>query len=122
MFKSDRLRGTPSIVAGPSRTPGSVYGTSAGDLRQPDGLVKLFTRCHLEIVAAGDVEIPLVAPDDDILVRAVLLGEDPTTDLNKASIFLDVAQPFRTRSGSYLLINAFRYAIGILAPPLTSRV
>ncbi|UYM05625.1 class I SAM-dependent methyltransferase [Solicola gregarius] len=89
----------------------------AGDLRHPGGLETLFTGCDLDIVVAGVVDTPWSVPDDDTLVRAVLLGEDPSTVKAKAATVIRAARPFRTPSGGYRLSNSFRYAIGTYSPP-----
>lgn len=83
-----------------------------GDLRQPGGLAKLFRDGGLEVVSAGLVELPWHAPDDDVLVRGVLLGEDPAGMAAAAPTVIAAARPFRAPDGSYRLGNAFRYAIG----------
>jgi SAM-dependent methyltransferase len=78
-----------------------------GDLRLPGGLEELFADGGLEVVAAGLAELRWEAPDDDTLIRAVLLGEDADV----APVVLDAARPFRTADGRYRLVNAFRYAV-----------
>ncbi len=79
-----------------------------GDLRLPGGLEELLADGGLPVVAAGVVALPWEARDDDTLVRAVLLGEDP----EMAPAVLEAARPFRTAGGGYRLVNAFRYAVG----------
>jgi SAM-dependent methyltransferase len=83
-----------------------------GDLRHPGGLEALLRDAGLVVVASGLVETPWSAPDDDTLVRGVLLGEDPETVAAKAPTVVGAAQPFRTPDGGYRLVNAFRYAVG----------
>jgi SAM-dependent methyltransferase len=83
-----------------------------GPLRQPGGLDKLFQDAGLIVVASGHVDVSWHAPDDDTLVRGVLLGEDSATMAARASTVITAADPFRTPAGGYLLVNAFRYAIG----------
>ena len=78
-----------------------------GDLRLPGGLEDLFADGGLDVVAAGLAELPWEVADDDGLVRAVLLGEDPAM----APVVLAAARPFRTAGGGYRLVNAFRYAV-----------
>ncbi|MEO3930813.1 class I SAM-dependent methyltransferase [Micromonosporaceae bacterium B7E4] len=83
-----------------------------GELRQPGGLERLLADGGLDVVAAGLVPVPWYAPDDDALVRGVLLGEDPETIAAIASTVRDAARPFRQPGGGYRLDNAFRYAVG----------
>jgi SAM-dependent methyltransferase len=82
------------------------------DERRPGGLERLLGDGGLEVVAAGLVELPWHAPDDDTLVRAVLLGEDPTTMAAKAPTVIAAARPFHTPTRGYRLRNAFRFAVG----------
>jgi SAM-dependent methyltransferase len=83
-----------------------------GDLRQPPGLEELLGDARLEVVAGGLVELPWEVPDDDTLVRGVLMGEDPATLAARAATVVAAARPFRTAAGGYRLVNAFRYAVG----------
>jgi SAM-dependent methyltransferase len=83
-----------------------------GDLRTPGGLEDLLHDGGLPLVSAGLVTMPWSAPDDDTLIHAVLLGEDPGTVAATAPTVIAAAQPFRTPDGGYHLVNAFRYAIG----------
>lgn len=83
-----------------------------GELRLPGGLEDLLDDGGLTVVAAGLVEIPWHAADDDTLVRGVLLGEDPATVAATAATVVAAARPFRTPEGGYRLVNAFRYAVG----------
>lgn len=101
----DTIEEALARAAGQAPAPG-------GDLREPGGLEEFLTDGDLEVVAAGEVETPWEATDDDTLVRAVLLGEASSVLAEQAPVVLDAARPFRTRSGGYRLSNAFRYAIG----------
>jgi SAM-dependent methyltransferase len=83
-----------------------------GDLRRPGGLEALFTEAGLDVVAAGLVEVPWEAPDDDVLVRGVLLGEDGIAMMTAAPTVIAAARPFRVAGGGYRFVNAFRYAVG----------
>jgi len=82
-----------------------------GELRVVGGLEQLFADGGLEVVAAGLVDVPWRAADDDALVRGVLLGETPTVLTTKAPTVIAAARAFRTSVGGYHLVNAFRYAI-----------
>jgi SAM-dependent methyltransferase len=82
-----------------------------GELREPGGLERLFHEAGLDVLKAGLVEVPWQASDDTMLVRGVLLGEDPATMAATAPTVIDAARPFRTGSGGYRLVNAFRYAV-----------
>ena len=82
-----------------------------GELRRAGGLEKLFAEGGLEVVAAGLVDVPWSAPDDDTLVRGVLLGEDAATVAATAPVVVGAARPFRAPAGGYRLSNAFRYAV-----------
>jgi SAM-dependent methyltransferase len=83
-----------------------------GLLRQPGGLEQLFGDGGLEVVASGLLEAPWEVPDDETLVRGVLLGEGEAATVAAAPTVLEAARPFRTASGGYRLVNAFRYAVG----------
>lgn len=86
------------------------------DLRLPGGLAELLTDGGLDVVAAGLVQVPWRAADEDALIRGVLLGEDPTTIANRTPMVTAAARPFRTTAGGYHLVNAFRYAVGRITP------
>jgi SAM-dependent methyltransferase len=81
-------------------------------LRMPGGLEDLFHRGGVALVASGTVVAPWDAPDENILVRGVLLGEDNAGLADGAATVIDAATPFRTARGGYRLINGFRYAVG----------
>ncbi|RXZ72429.1 class I SAM-dependent methyltransferase [Agromyces albus] len=83
-----------------------------GDYRRAGGLQSLFARAGLEVTAAGLVETPWRAADEDTLVRGVLLGDDAARVAAVRDVVVEAAQPFRTADGGYLLRNAFRYAVG----------
>ena len=83
-----------------------------GDLRQPGGLDTLLQDAGLTVIASGLLDVPWYAPDDDTLAHAVLLGESAATMAARASTAITAAQAFRTATGGYRLVNAFRYAIG----------
>ncbi|WP_026820552.1 class I SAM-dependent methyltransferase [Arthrobacter castelli] len=83
-----------------------------GDLRLPGGLQQLLADGQLDVVSSGLIDVPWAAADDNDLVSAVLLGEDPSAIEAEAPTVVEAARPFRTRSGSYHLNNAFRYALG----------
>jgi SAM-dependent methyltransferase len=87
-----------------------------GETRRPGGLERLLAGGGLQVVAAGLVEVPWQAPDDDTLVRGVLLGEDPATMAARAPTVVAAARPFRTPGRGYRLVNAFRYAVGRTPP------
>jgi SAM-dependent methyltransferase len=82
-----------------------------GPLGRAGGLEALFRDGGLELIAAGLVDVPWEAIDDDALVDGVLLGEAAERALF-ARVVVEAAQPFRTASGSYRLVNRFRYAVG----------
>ena len=82
-----------------------------GDLRAPGGLEAVMSEAGLVVVTAGLVSVPWFAPDDDALVRGVLLGEDPSLLRELAPVVLAAAAPFRTDEGGYRLNNAYRYAV-----------
>jgi hypothetical protein len=72
----------------------------------------LLAEAGLEVVATELVELVWTAPDDDTLVRGVLLGEDAAGQAAGAATVLEAAAPFRTAGGGYRLRNAFRFAVG----------
>jgi hypothetical protein len=82
-----------------------------GELRHPGGLERLLAESGLRVVAAGLVELPWHADDDETLVRGVLLGEDEATMAARAPVVLAAAKPYRDEDGRYRLVNAFRYAV-----------
>jgi SAM-dependent methyltransferase len=82
-----------------------------GDLRVAGGLEAVFVESGLEVVTAGLVEVPWLVPDDETLVRGVLLGEDTSVLRELAPVVLEAARPFRVEHG-YRLNNAYRYAVG----------
>jgi SAM-dependent methyltransferase len=82
-----------------------------GDLRPAGGIEAVLTEAGFEVVESGLVETPWEAPDDATLVRGVLMGEDPATIDRLAADVIDAARPFRTATGGYRLVNAFRYAV-----------
>ena len=86
---------------------------SDGDLRSAGGLEAVLGEAGFEVVAAGIVAVPWFAADDDTLVRAVLLGEDPSALRELAPIVLEAARGFRERGG-YRLNNSYRYAVAKL--------
>ena len=88
-----------------------------GDYRRAGGLQSLFARAGLEVTAAGLVETPWRAPDEETLVRGVLLGDDSARVAAVRDIVIEASQPFRTAAGGYLLRNAFRFVVGHPASP-----
>jgi SAM-dependent methyltransferase len=82
------------------------------ELRIPGGLEELFRRGGVALVASGTVVAPWDAPDENTLVRGILLGEDSAGLADGAATVIDAATPFRTTDGGYRLVNAFRYAVG----------
>lgn len=80
-------------------------------MRLPGGQQELLETFGLEVVGGGLVETPWHAPDDDILVRGVLLGEDADTQQRLADTVREAAAPYASPTGGYVLRNAFRYAV-----------
>lgn len=83
-----------------------------GELRRPGGLERLLSDAGLHDVRSGLVEVPWAVPDDDTLVRGVLLGEDHDVLAAYAPVVVAAARSFRRDDGSYRLVNHFRHAIG----------
>jgi SAM-dependent methyltransferase len=81
-----------------------------GPLRAPGGLEAALEGAGLDVLGSGIVDVPWTAPDDDRLVRGVLLGEDERTTAELAPVVLAAAAPFRV-AGGYHLANAFRWAV-----------
>ncbi len=81
------------------------------ELRQPGGLLAVLVDAGLEVVAAGLIRVPWAAADEEMLLRAILLGEEPADAASVASVVIATARPFRTDIGGYRLDNAFRYAV-----------
>lgn len=82
------------------------------DLRRPGGRERLLAEAGLVVEAAGLVEVPWTVPDDDALVRGVLLGEDAEGLAEVGPVVVEAAAPFRTPDGGYRLVNAYRWAVG----------
>jgi SAM-dependent methyltransferase len=101
----DTIEAAVAAAAGEEVPPG-------GELRQPGGLERLLREGGLDVVAAGLAVMAWDAPDDDTLVRGVLLGEDPVTMAERGPAVVAAARPFRDAGGGYHLANAFRYAVG----------
>ena len=83
-----------------------------GDLRQPGGLESLLAEAGFTLVASGIVELPWHAADDATLIRGVLLGEDAAGLAAYGPKVLEVARPYRDSGDGYVLVNAFRWAVG----------
>ena len=83
-----------------------------GELRVAGGLERLLGGGGLAVVSSGIVEVPWRAADDDVLVRGVLLGEDPATMAELSPVVIAAAAPFRAADGGYVLVNHFRCAVG----------
>ncbi|WP_182111863.1 class I SAM-dependent methyltransferase [Actinotalea sp. JY-7876] len=90
----------------------------AGDDVPPDGLLhreggfeELLRDAGLAPVAAGLVEVPWQVPDDDALVRGVLLGEDAAGLADARAMVVEAARPFRSPDGGYRLVNRYRWAV-----------
>ena len=82
-----------------------------GPLRAAGGLESVLAGAGFDVVGAGIVDVPWTVPDDDRLVRGVLLGEDEATTAELAPTVLRAAAPFRVPGGGYRLANAFRWAV-----------
>jgi len=81
-----------------------------GDLRVAGGLEALLADAHLSVVASGLVAVPWEVPDEDTLLRGVLLGEDPSVRRELEGVVLAAARPFRAGAG-YRLLNHYRWAV-----------
>ncbi|RSM88465.1 class I SAM-dependent methyltransferase [Kibdelosporangium aridum] len=77
------------------------------EFRKPGGFEAVLREAKLEVTASGIVEVVWEAPDDDTLIRGILLGEDE----HNAPTVLAAAKPFQTADGGYRLVNHFRYAV-----------
>ncbi|SFN59859.1 class I SAM-dependent methyltransferase [Mycetocola miduiensis] len=88
-----------------------------GELRMPGGLAELLRDAGLEVVVTDIVDVVWGAENDDRLVRGVLLGEDEEGIAAGFDTVTAAARPFRTPSGGYRLVNAFRYAVGRTPTP-----
>jgi SAM-dependent methyltransferase len=101
----DTIEAAISAAVGEVPSPGGAY-------RKPGGLEVLFREADLEVDAAGIVAAPWSAPDEERLMRGVLLGEETADDPAARTALLEAARPFATGDGGYLLHNAFRYVVG----------
>ncbi|GIH02449.1 hypothetical protein Rhe02_05160 [Rhizocola hellebori] len=86
-----------------------------GDLRLPGGLEQLLGEGGLTVVAAGVVPVIWQAANEDTLVQAILMGEEPADIAALAETVIAAAAPFRV-NGGYRLVNAFRYAVARKQP------
>ncbi|MCU1439715.1 MAG: SAM-dependent methyltransferase [Rhodoglobus sp.] len=82
-----------------------------GPLRPAGGLETLMRDAGLQVISSGLVEVPWKAPDDETLVRGVLLGEDAAGLAVRGPVVVEAAQPFRVDGGGYILRNAFRWVV-----------
>ncbi|CAM3819314.1 class I SAM-dependent methyltransferase [Kibdelosporangium persicum] len=89
----------------------ALEGEPRPDGGHRDSLEDLMRAAGLEVTGHGIVEVVWHARDDDTLVRGVLLGGDADADADATTV-LEAARPYKTDSGGYRLVNAFRYAIG----------
>jgi SAM-dependent methyltransferase len=80
--------------------------------RLPGGLEAALTTGGFEVIAAGLVETPWTAADDEALIAGVLLGEEPAALAELGPALLGAARPFRTPAGDYRLLNRFRWVVG----------
>lgn len=83
-----------------------------GPLRSEGGLEAALTDAGLEVTASGIALTPWSVPDDETLVRGILLGEDDPFIDEMRPVVLAAAAPFRSGEG-YLLRNAFRWAVAV---------
>lgn len=114
-WADDEWNDLDTIEAAVSRAIGE-QPTPGGEYRRPGGLEALFRQAGLTIDAGGLVAVPWRAPDDETLVRGVLLGEEAAHLPVARDAVLEAARPFATDDG-YLLRNAFRYVVGRPAAP-----
>jgi SAM-dependent methyltransferase len=110
-WADDEWNDIDTLEAAVSRAVGEEP-SPPGDHRKPGGLEALFREAGLEIDAAGIIAVPWSAPDDETLIRGVLLGEKAADDPTARAALLEAARPFVTGDGGYLLHNAFRYVVG----------
>ncbi|MFC0681709.1 class I SAM-dependent methyltransferase [Lysobacter korlensis] len=82
------------------------------ELRLPGGLERVMAAAGLADVLAGITDVEWTTPDEEHLVRGILLGEDDATIDELRSTLLEAAAPYRTAEGGYRLVNAFRWAVG----------
>jgi SAM-dependent methyltransferase len=110
-WADDEWNDIDTVEAAVSRAVGEEPSPT-GDYRKPGGLEALFREADLEIDAAGIIAVPWSAPDDETLIRGVLLGEEAADDPAARTALLEAARPFVTGDGGYLLHNAFRFVVG----------
>ncbi|WP_205471942.1 class I SAM-dependent methyltransferase [Nocardioides sp. SYSU D00038] len=84
-----------------------------GPLRRPGGLEEALAAAGFGVLAAGMVDAPWHASDDETLVRGVLLGEDAAGLLERGPVVVAAAAPYADGAGGYLLRNALRWAVGV---------
>jgi SAM-dependent methyltransferase len=83
-----------------------------GDLRVPGGLEAVLEESGLAVVDAGLVTVPWAAADAEALVSGILLGASEEDVAELGPVLRRAALPYRRSDGSYVLMNAFRYALG----------
>ncbi|MCE7004145.1 methyltransferase domain-containing protein [Kibdelosporangium philippinense] len=79
-----------------------------GEFRKPGGFEAVLREVNLKVSTSGLVEVVWEVPDEETLLRGILLGENP----QDAPTVVQAAKPFKTADGGYRLVNHFRYAIG----------
>jgi len=84
-------------------------------LRLAGELADLFSNAGLVDVTDGVVPGTWVAPDDDALVAAVLVGEDADGLAARRDDVLTAAHRLRLADGSTRLATAFRWSVGTVA-------
>jgi SAM-dependent methyltransferase len=80
-------------------------------VRQEEPARRLLADAGLAVEHVALVEVAWSAPDDDALVRGVLLGEDAAGLADRGPVVLRAARPFRTPDGGYRFRNAFRLLV-----------
>jgi len=84
---------------------------ASGPSREEGYLGTLLTEHGFTVVTEQLSPAPMVLADADDLVAAVMFGETPDLQAELRPDVLAAARPFRRPDGSYLLHNAFRWAL-----------
>ncbi len=80
-------------------------------LRQEAPVRALLADAGLAVTHVALVPVPWTVPDDDALVRGVLLGEDAAGLAERAPVVLAAAAGARTPGGGYRFANTFRLLV-----------
>lgn len=109
-WAEDERNDLDAIEAAVARALGREPSPSP-DYRRPGGLERILRSAGFAVEAAGIVDVPWRAVDDEMLVRGVLLGDGDEPRAALRETVVAAARPYADGDG-YLLRNAFRFVVG----------